>query len=1062
MRKSKIYILQILLSIIMISLCPYLLTAQDNRFVNYGVDQGLPQAYVYSISQNSEGSLWLGTGDGLASFDGHNFTNYYTIDSLAGNFISSNLNTPDGDWFGHMNGNLTFKDKEGFHKIILNSDSKSSVTDINMHNSGNIWFSNQINGLLHVVNNKTVEPIVFSKGVYPVFAFEFINENELLVGSIDGLKHCLINKNNELVTISDITDISNDRINSIRKDNSETGFYILSGNKNIYHLETTKGGFSTTKINEDIGIHLEAVQDVFEDQYSNLWVSTFGQGVHKLVKNAKGFHLAKTFDTTNGLQSDNIKLVFEDLEGNIWLSVFGKGLVRLIDPAYTFYSPKEERYGLDISAISIDEKYEWLGTEKGLLRRNRLNQNELRFYDSYRGLPFDKITALYSRNETDLWIGTEKNGVYRLNIKEDKLVRQFTANGILENSINSITGTKDQVWIATKKGVCNYNLSSDKFTWFTISKGGLPHNCVNHVLIDSKERIWLSTLSSSIAFIQNGQITKFSLLEDNTSINIRSLTEDSEGNIWIGTLGNGVFRYQQDSIINLTLNEGLLSDYCYSLTSDKQNRIWVAHRGGLSQINTANFEIKPLQENVGINKSTEFQINSSFIDKRDNLWFGSNQGLVCFNPFLEKPITTPPRLKINSVIINDEAIPFAEKIILSPGRYKIKIGFVGIYFKDPKLVKYRYIFEGYAENWSDFSTENEVIFHGVSDGSFNFLLEASNGDGVTTKYPVNLKIYIKTPFWKQAWFYFVLIFLSILSVIFYIKNREKKLKKENRILEEKVNERTIEVVKQKEEIEKQRDLIKSANKDITDSIKYASKIQAAVIPPDKYLEKVLNESFIINKPKAIVSGDFYWLTKVEDKTVVALADCTGHGVPGAFMSMLGVTLLNEIVNHKKITNASEILNQLRKNIIISLRQSHEDTTPSDGMDISLIVINHDKDKLSFAGAFNPLLLIRNNKIITLKADRMPIGIYHQNNIDFASREIDLNSGDMLYLYTDGYPDQFGGEDDKKFTSRKFKSILLDIHQKPMMVQKTILENTMEKWMNGTEQIDDITVMGIRM
>ena len=551
-------------------------------------------------------------------------------------------------------------------------------------------------------------------------------------------------------------------------------------------------------------------------------------------------------------------------------------------------------------------------------------------------------------------------------------------------------------------------------------------------------------------------------MENNASINIRSLTEDPEGNIWIGTLGNGVFVYKKDSIINLTSNEGLLSDYCYSLISDKKNRIWVTHRGGLSQINTTTLEIKPLQENVGINKSAEFQINSSFIDNKDNLWFGSNQGVVRFNPLLEKKIIIPPILKIKEVSINDKAVSFTEKIVLPPGRYKIKIGFVGIYFKDPKRVKYRYILEGYDENWSDFSTENEVIFYGVSDGNFDFLLEASNGDGVTTKYPVNLRIYIKTPFWKQAWFYFVLIILSILSVIFYIKNREKKLKKENRILEEKVQERTIEVVKQKEEIEKQRDLIESANKDITDSIKYASKIQAAVIPPVNYLEKIFTESFIINQPKAIVSGDFYWLTKIEHKTVVALADCTGHGVPGAFMSMLGVTLLNEIVNHKKITNASEILNQLRKNIIISLRQSHEDTTPSDGMNISLIVIDHAKDELFFAGAFNPLLIVRNNKIITIKADRMPIGIYHQKNIDFTSHKIDLNTGDMIYLYTDGYPDQFGGEDDRKFTTRQFKSLLLDIHQKPMTVQKIVLENTMEKWMNGTEQIDDITVMGIRM
>ncbi|PKQ61467.1 hypothetical protein BZG01_19285 [Labilibaculum manganireducens] len=1062
MKKPQKHILQTLLPLLILFLFQEIPKAQDNRFITYGVDQGLPQAYVYTISQNSEGYLWIGTGDGLARFDGINFTNYSTSDSLAGNFISCNLNTPKGQWFGHMNGNLSCKSKVGFQKIISGTNAKSSVTNIHMHSSGNIWFSDQNDGLMQIGENNKVEPIAFLEGAFPVFSFEFINSNELIVGTIDGLKHCLINENKQLVVVNDIDGINRNKINCICKARSGKGFFVLSGTNSIYFLEITKNGFTTSKIGEDTGLQMEGIQNIFEDQDSNLWISTFGEGVHKLAKDPKGFHLIKTYDTSNGLQSDNIKLVFEDSEGNIWLSVYGKGLARLIDPAYTFYSPEEEQYGSEISAISIDGKYEWFGSEKGLLRRNISNHNEIRFFDSYRGLPFDKITALYPRNENDLWIGTEKNGVYRLNIKNDKLVRQFFANGILENSINSITGTKDQIWIATKKGACSYNVSADEFNWYTISKGGLPHNCVNHIMIDSKGRIWLSTLSNSIAFIQNNEIAKFNLSADNSFINIRSIAEDSKGNIWVGTLGNGVFIYQEDSITNITSNDGLLSDYCYSLTPDKQNRMWVTHRGGLSRINISDFKIKLLQENIGISKSDEFQVNSSFSDRNENLWFGLNKGVLRFNPSLEKITTPPPVLKIKAVKINDELVPVSEKIVLSPGRYKIKLEFVGVYFKEPELVKYRHTLEGYDEKWTDFSTTSEVTYHGVSDGRFKFLLEASNGDGVTCEYPVSINIYIKTPFWKQTWFYLVLFLFSLIVIVFYIKNREKKLKKENRILEEKINERTIEVVRQKEEIEKQKDLIESANKDITDSIKYASKIQAAVIPPTKYLEKVLNESFIINKPKAIVSGDFYWVTKVDDKTIVALADCTGHGVPGAFMSMLGVTLLNEIVNHKKITDTSEILNILRKNIIISLRQSHEDTTPSDGMDISLIVLDHANSKLTFSGAFNPLLILRNDKIITLKADRMPIGIYHQNNIDFTSHEIDLNSGDMLYLYTDGYPDQFGGEEDKKFTTRQFKNVLLDIHQKPMMVQKIILENTMEKWMNGTEQLDDITVMGIRI
>jgi ligand-binding sensor domain-containing protein/serine phosphatase RsbU (regulator of sigma subunit) len=1036
------------------------LVAQNNRFINYGVDRGLPQAYIYSLNQNSEGYLWIGTGDGLACFDGANFMNFSILDSLAGNFISCNLNTPEAEWFGHMNGCLTRKDKQGFHKLLSKIEDRGSITDIEKNIDGQIWISNQRKGLLRVVDDERIEALPFAKEVFPVYSFKFINENDLLLGSSDGVKCCSI-VDDQLVVKYSISEIGENRINQISKDRKGDGFLIVSENKKIYHLKMTNKAYSIFQIKELGGLEMKSIQNVFEDKNSNLYVSTFGQGVHKLAKDSLGYHLQTTFDTNNGLLCNNTKLTYEDSEGNIWVSVYGKGLCRLIDPAYTFYSP-DESYGSVISAITKNEDYEWLGTDKGLLRRNLKDYNKIRFYDSYRALPFDKITALYLSNKNDLWIGTEKNGIYRLDIEKDKLKCEFIANGILENSINSISGKDNQIWIATKKGACNFNLTTHKKTWYTIGNGGLPHNCVNHILVDSKNRVWMSTLSRSITLLEHQKISKLNLSLSNTFINIRSIAEDKKGDIWFGTLGNGVYKYQKDTILNLSSKNGLLSDYCYSLTVDNQNRIWIAHHGGISRITGDTFKIKLLQENIGLSKSNEFQVNSNFADQKGNLWFGSNQGLIKFDPSLEKTANIAPLPKIKSIQINDNEVSVNNKIVLEPGRYKIKIQFASLYFKEPELVQYRYMLEGYDEKWTNYSSTHEVTYRGVSDGCFNFLLEASNGDGITNKNPLNFEIYIQTPFWKQVWFYVLSFVFLIVTVAFYSKNREKILKKENRILEDKIVKRTIEVVKQKEEIEKQRDVIESANKDITDSIKYASRIQAAVILPIKYLEKILNDSFIINKPKAIVSGDFYWATKIDNKIIVALADCTGHGVPGAFMSMLGVTLLNEIVTQKKITTSHEILNQLRKNIIISLRQDNEEATPSDGMNISLIVIDSEKHELHFSGAFNPLLMIRNNKIFSIQADRMPIGIYHGNSLSFSSRKINLKSDDMFYLYTDGYPDQFGGEEDKKFTTRKFKNLLLNIHQKPLREQKSILEKTMEIWMNGTEQIDDITVLGIKI
>lgn len=252
------------------------------------------------------------------------------------------------------------------------------------------------------------------------------------------------------------------------------------------------------------------------------------------------------------------------------------------------------------------------------------------------------------------------------------------------------------------------------------------------------------------------------------------------------------------------------------------------------------------------------------------------------------------------------------------------------------------------------------------------------------------------------------------------------------------------------------------NQEISDSIHYASRIQSAILPPAEYMHDVLPEHFILDKPRDIVSGDFYWLAKKENKLIVAVADCTGHGVPGAFMSMLGVAFLNEIVNQNEILKADEILNRLRLNVIKSLHQTGKEGEATDGMDISLCVIDRLSKKIQFSGANNPLYIFRNNELIELKADKMPISIHSRVNIPFTLHETDTLENDVIYLFSDGYVDQFGGNDRKKFKFKPFKNILSEIHKKPMDEQKLILEKSYNEWKGKLEQVDDILVMGIRI
>lgn len=268
--------------------------------------------------------------------------------------------------------------------------------------------------------------------------------------------------------------------------------------------------------------------------------------------------------------------------------------------------------------------------------------------------------------------------------------------------------------------------------------------------------------------------------------------------------------------------------------------------------------------------------------------------------------------------------------------------------------------------------------------------------------------------------------------------------------------------KANEELEKKNDLIMEQTKEIKDSIQYASRIQNAILPPEEYMRKLLPDQFIIYRPRDIVSGDYYWITEKNDRVITIVADCTGHGVPGAFMSMLGIAFLNEIISKHSKLSTDFILNELRKQVIGSLHQTGKEGESQDGMDISIYIIDKKTLKLEYSGANNPVLIFRDGEMTELKADKMPIGIYERVDKPFTRKEFQLQKGDMLYAFTDGYSDQFGGPQGKKFMIRNFKKLLQKIHQKSTRLQKQILEKTLDDWMADIYQVDDILVMGVRV
>jgi sigma-B regulation protein RsbU (phosphoserine phosphatase) len=322
-----------------------------------------------------------------------------------------------------------------------------------------------------------------------------------------------------------------------------------------------------------------------------------------------------------------------------------------------------------------------------------------------------------------------------------------------------------------------------------------------------------------------------------------------------------------------------------------------------------------------------------------------------------------------------------------------------------------------------------------------FVLSAS--EGLQSAFEAGANDFISKPF-------------KYYELLLKVKSASSLLQKINRI--KKQNE---ELEGKHREVIRQRDLIIQQQKETIDDIRYSKRIQNAILPHNEYIAQLFSDYFILNIPKNIVSGDFYWVGEKSGKKIVSVADCTGHGISGAFMTMAGTTFLTEIINKYDFENANEVLFLLRDKVMKLLKQKGLEGEAADGMDISLCIFEPDNVSMQYAGANNPIYIINNKKLNICNADRMPIGIHVNYNCPFTNMQIKVNKGDMIYLFSDGYADQFGGPKGKKFRYGKFQELLLSIHREPLNNQKDILYKTIIDWKGGEEQVDDILIMGIR-
>jgi ligand-binding sensor domain-containing protein/serine phosphatase RsbU (regulator of sigma subunit) len=1038
------------------------LEAQTYSFRNFNVEDGISHPFIYDILQDNNGYLWVATGEGLGKFNGFQFKNYYVADGLSENFVSTIYKDDNGRlWFGHNQGGCSYKQNGVIKNVHTGEDFQSTINAIRQDYLGNIWLLSQHSGLLRIDEDLSTHSFKTPFSQLLLFDFQITDKGQMLVATNEGLYLYDINNEEQKPTfVKVIEDIPLTKINCLNQGKSTGQYWVGTEDAGAYKIKLRNN--NNVSVNQLINFEELStlnIQDIHEDDENNLWLATFGKGLIQLhEKNSENeYTKINHFSKANGLGSNDIKSVYKDREGNIWVGKFGGneeagGISSLTNNAFIFYDAPRTDLNSAYYAMHMRNNVRAMGLKDAVVVVNGENFAQPNIYSSIHGLEPDKYTSVFIDYELNVWAGSSKNGLFK-KMAGDTLFKPVTlSNDILSKSINHITGNKENLWVATKNGIYEYHFESGRQKYYS-KETGLEHNVIKSLYLDEMENLWYSTASSYLSYLKKGKIVNIVISEDQKVHDQVAITKDKNGNIWLATNGSGIFIFDYESIRSVSAEtHGLKSNFCYSIVADENNKIWVGHKGGLSVYNPQNNQIQVLGQKDGVR--LDFQPNAISMDPSGEIWFGTNKKLVRYNPSKDIRNSIPPIVNLESVRLEDQLYE-GEGISLSYGHYKAKFEFLGLSFKKSDEVTYQYILEGHDRDWQDVTSNNYASYSKIDPGSYVFKVVAFNSDGIRSANAAMFTINIEKPFWQKAWFILTCIAAFLVLMISIVKIRERRQRLIRQYLKKTLDMRTKEVQAKSLELEEK-------NKNITSSINYAKKIQDATLPDKDKLKEYFPESFILYQPRDIVSGDFYWFKQIDNKLLIAVADCTGHGVPGAFMSMIGSTMLSDIATNANLKSPNDVLHQLDTDLREVLRQTTHADSPQDGMDVVFCEIDLETRYIRMSLAMSQAYIASDKNIIQIKGDRNPIGgnfIGKQKSFSLYERQ--MHPGEILYLASDGYQDQFGGPDGKKLKRSGFISIIEQSCIYNPTLQSEIIENRFHEWKGLHDQIDDVLVVGIK-
>ncbi|TXB65918.1 SpoIIE family protein phosphatase [Vicingus serpentipes] len=1011
--------------------------------------------------QDKHGIMYFANNYGVLTFNGNKWDvisspNESIIRSLA---IASNGKVVAGGY-----------DQIGFletdEKGSLNFSSISDSIDESFNDFGSVW---------NIVVEK--DRTYFSTDKY-ILKYQD-NKLSKLVDKGGQLFAKIKNRIYTTTTTDGLVEFKNEKIEPLPDGDFFTGMKIYSvvANRKGLMVVTRNSGLYYYSADTIYEIGDKKTKEIFKSSelYSaielpdgNVCLSTLKNGI--IIINQIG-EIVEIFNSESGVQNQTCWSAYHDKQGNIWL-MLDKGITKIeYNCPFSLYNQNVGIDGTIMSITRFNNKL-YLATSVGLYE---VNKQETQYGDK---LVFNLKTKIKSQ----CWDLLEVNN--HLLIATSSGIYSLNKQGVITRQNNDITYTLEKsnyysnLVFAGKESEVSFILFSN--LWKEYSLDTLKYQ-VRSLYEESENNLWLGTYVDGAINLtyeltadfspKNVKHKSYSVDEglfgyevDVFSYQNEMVFSTDKGLMKKKEETNGEFSFYLDTILGNSFANG--TRIIYRLQEDYLDNVWMYapvtidnNNEGLGYVKTHNNT--PIWNYEQFNRLPQGIIYAMYPEINGDIWLGGVEGLMKYN-YIKNTV------KYNSIfysLINK--VSLGKDSIIHKGDYfirknSVKIGydynslqfeFSCTNFLDEKRNKYQYKLEGFDEEWSDWTNDTKKQYTNLYEGNYKFRVRSKNtynNKGIEATYK-----FIVLPPWYRTWYAYV-IYGVLLIVLIYIIVRVSvyRLKVANEKLEGVIAIRT-------KEIREKNTQLGEALTDIKDSINYAKRLQEAILPKQEEVKNIFPQNFIYYLPRDIVSGDFYWTTIQNNKRIFVVADCTGHGVPGAFVSMLGNDLLNHIISENQITDTSNILTKLNKGVLNAFNNDDISYSTNDGMDIAVISID-ENNVLQYSGANRPLTIVRDKEVIEFKPDKKSIGGRTELDFVFKPNTIQLLKNDNIYMYSDGFADQFGGEKGKKYLTKRLKQLLVEVSDMAIATQKNKIEKEFLTWKGSINQLDDVLLTGIKI